>query len=341
MGPGDCRSPRLASSPCGSFTPPTGISAGRSTVRGCSLPRRRSSTTCSKSSLPSGWTWWSSPVTSMTGRSPRWMRSGSRMTPSLGWRRPGHASSSPAATTTAPSASGSGPGSWTLPASTSAPTPRRSTDRCCSRTTTGRWPSTASPISTPRCCVSPGSCRARSHEAALGEAMRRVRADLATRSPDIRSVVLAHAFVAGCAPSDSERDISVGGVSMVSSSIFDGVDYTALGHLHGPHTLSDGVRYSGSPWPTPSPRPASARDRGWSTSTPPAASPPNSSRPRFRVRWRCCAATSTGCSPTPTSPGTSGRGSMPTSPTICGRCGPWSGCASGFRTPSHSASNRP
>ncbi len=62
-----------------------------------------------------------------------------------------------------------------------------------------------------------------------------------------RSVVLAHAFVAGCAPSDSERDISVGGVSMVSASVFEGVDYTALGHLHGPHVLSDGVRYSGSP----------------------------------------------------------------------------------------------
>jgi len=89
----------------------------------------------------------------------------------------------------------------------------------------------------------------RSHEAALSEAMRRVRSDLATRGG--RSVVLAHAFVAGTAgdptPSASERDISVGGVSLVPASVFDGIDYTALGHLHGRHTLSDTIRYSGSP----------------------------------------------------------------------------------------------
>jgi exonuclease SbcD len=85
----------------------------------------------------------------------------------------------------------------------------------------------------------------RSHEAALTEAMRRVRADLATRPG--RSVVLAHAFVAGAEPSDSERDISVGGVSLVPTSVFDGVSYAALGHLHGRHTLTDTVRYSGSP----------------------------------------------------------------------------------------------
>jgi exonuclease SbcD len=85
----------------------------------------------------------------------------------------------------------------------------------------------------------------RSHEAALTEAMQRVRADLAGRRA--RSVVVAHAFVAGAQPSDSERDISVGGVSVVPTSVFDGVDYTALGHLHGRHTLTDSVRYSGSP----------------------------------------------------------------------------------------------
>jgi exonuclease SbcD len=92
------------------------------------------------------------------------------------------------------------------------------------------------------------SLPARSHEAALGEAMRRVRADLATRGG--RSVVLAHAFVGGSSTpegSESERDISVGGVSLVPVSVFDGVDYAALGHLHGRHTLADGVRYSGSP----------------------------------------------------------------------------------------------
>jgi exonuclease SbcD len=86
----------------------------------------------------------------------------------------------------------------------------------------------------------------RSHEAALTEAMRRVGSDLAGR-PAARSVVLAHAFVAGAAPSDSERDISVGGISVVPSSLFEHIGYAALGHLHGRQVLTDTVRYSGSP----------------------------------------------------------------------------------------------
>ncbi|MFD8990986.1 exonuclease SbcCD subunit D [Streptomyces goshikiensis] len=86
-----------------------------------------------------------------------------------------------------------------------------------------------------------------SHEAVLGAAMDRIRADLATRQPGTRSVVLAHAFVTGGQASDSERDITVGGVEAVPASVFDGVDYAALGHLHGCQTISERVRYSGSP----------------------------------------------------------------------------------------------
>lgn len=85
------------------------------------------------------------------------------------------------------------------------------------------------------------------HTAVLEAAMERVRADLATRPAGTRSVVLAHAFVAGGAPSDSERDITVGGVASVPAEVFAGVDYTALGHLHGCQTITERVRYSGSP----------------------------------------------------------------------------------------------
>ncbi|UNO38638.1 exonuclease SbcCD subunit D [Streptomyces sp. MST-110588] len=85
------------------------------------------------------------------------------------------------------------------------------------------------------------------HAAVLGAAMERVRADLASRPAGTRSVVLAHAFVTGGAPSDSERDITVGGVASVPAAVFDGVDYVALGHLHGCQTINDRVRYSGSP----------------------------------------------------------------------------------------------
>ena len=108
----------------------------------------------------------------------------------------------------------------------------------------------ALPYLDPDAVREPWGLGARSHAAALGEAMRRVRTDLAAR-PGARSVVLAHAFVAGSGDalqaSDSERDISVGGVSLVPTSLFEGVDYTALGHLHGRHVLTETVRYSGSP----------------------------------------------------------------------------------------------
>lgn len=85
------------------------------------------------------------------------------------------------------------------------------------------------------------------HTEVLSAAMTRVRADLAARPAGTRSVVLAHAFVAGGAPSDSERDITVGGVAAVPADVFEGIDYVALGHLHGCQTISDRVRYSGSP----------------------------------------------------------------------------------------------
>jgi DNA repair protein SbcD/Mre11 len=92
---------------------------------------------------------------------------------------------------------------------------------------------------------------ARSHEAVTAAAMRRIRADVAHRAPDARTVVAAHAFVVGGLPSESERDIRVGGVDHVPAGVFTGVDYVALGHLHGPQRVggSDGtvLRYSGSP----------------------------------------------------------------------------------------------
>ncbi|QXJ20468.1 exonuclease SbcCD subunit D [Actinomadura graeca] len=87
----------------------------------------------------------------------------------------------------------------------------------------------------------------RGHAATLAEAMRRVRADAARRGPGVPTVVLAHAFVTGGEASESERDISVGGSSHVPASVFEGVGYAALGHLHGAWAVTPRVRYSGSP----------------------------------------------------------------------------------------------
>lgn len=87
---------------------------------------------------------------------------------------------------------------------------------------------------------------ARGHTGVLTEAMRRVNSDLTGRD-GARSVVLAHAFVSGGAGCDSERRIAVGGVEQVPAEVFDGVDYVALGHLHGAQVITESARYSGSP----------------------------------------------------------------------------------------------
>ena len=85
------------------------------------------------------------------------------------------------------------------------------------------------------------------HTRVLTRALAAVAADRAVRGG--RAVALAHAWVTGGQASDSERDIAVGGVGHVPAGLFDGLDYTALGHLHRPQVLREGLRYSGSPLP--------------------------------------------------------------------------------------------
>ncbi len=86
----------------------------------------------------------------------------------------------------------------------------------------------------------------RSHASVLTAAVERIKQDAAARGID-RVVAMAHAFVTGGAASESERDIRVGGIGDVPASVFAGLRYTALGHLHGQQELAAGVRYSGSP----------------------------------------------------------------------------------------------
>jgi exonuclease SbcD len=92
----------------------------------------------------------------------------------------------------------------------------------------------------------------RSHSAVIGFAMNNIRTDAVTRTA--RTVVLSHCFAARVAatPNDEqtvglERDITAGGLDVVPLSHFDGIDYVALGHIHGRAQLSEGVRYSGAP----------------------------------------------------------------------------------------------
>jgi DNA repair protein SbcD/Mre11 len=91
----------------------------------------------------------------------------------------------------------------------------------------------------------------RSHASVLAAAAAQIRADAASRGIG-RTVVTAHAFISGALPCDSERDIRVGGIGDAPASVFAGLNYVALGHLHGqqdvrPPGETSRIRYSGSP----------------------------------------------------------------------------------------------
>ncbi len=62
-----------------------------------------------------------------------------------------------------------------------------------------------------------------------------------------RNVLITHQFVTGAMRSESE-EISVGGSDNVDATVFDGFDYVALGHIHGPqHIGRETLRYCGTP----------------------------------------------------------------------------------------------
>ena len=94
----------------------------------------------------------------------------------------------------------------------------------------------------------------RTHAGVLNAAMERIRADLVNQG-DARVVVVSHAFITGGSSSESERSLEIGGIGDAPSSVFAGVDYVAMGHLHGtqvistPESTSTIVKYSGSPLP--------------------------------------------------------------------------------------------
>ena len=62
-----------------------------------------------------------------------------------------------------------------------------------------------------------------------------------------RNVLVTHQFVTGASTCESE-ELSVGGTDNVDASVFDGFDYVALGHIHGPQNIgSNRIRYCGTP----------------------------------------------------------------------------------------------
>ncbi|TVX97375.1 exonuclease SbcCD subunit D [Cohnella terricola] len=90
----------------------------------------------------------------------------------------------------------------------------------------------------------------RSHDDAMKVIVERIGAGM---DPAARHVFVGHAFVTpGARPeentSQSERPLSIGGAEYVNADYFNPFHYTALGHLHQAHHVSnEKIRYSGSP----------------------------------------------------------------------------------------------
>lgn len=63
------------------------------------------------------------------------------------------------------------------------------------------------------------------------------------------NIVMAHTFMAGSEVCESDRFAQAGGSELVSSKVFEGFDYVALGHLHRHQKAGEHARYSGSPLP--------------------------------------------------------------------------------------------
>lgn len=81
------------------------------------------------------------------------------------------------------------------------------------------------------------------------DAYLKVNEQVAQHSAE-RRIALAHCFVAGGTASESERDITVGGLETIPVRAFSSFNYTALGHLHKRQILQAGkVVYSGSLFP--------------------------------------------------------------------------------------------
>ena len=69
----------------------------------------------------------------------------------------------------------------------------------------------------------------------------------ATLDHSARNVLVTHQFVTGSERCESE-ELSVGGSDNVDAAVFDGFDYVALGHIHGPQNVGcERIRYCGTP----------------------------------------------------------------------------------------------
>ena len=84
----------------------------------------------------------------------------------------------------------------------------------------------------------------RSQETAMMAVCDKIRE---TMDKTKRNIVLSHALIVSAELSESDRSARVGFATAVSKDVFTGFDYAALGHIHKPQIIGDGIRYCGSP----------------------------------------------------------------------------------------------
>ncbi|WP_203651603.1 exonuclease SbcCD subunit D [Secundilactobacillus yichangensis] len=83
----------------------------------------------------------------------------------------------------------------------------------------------------------------------LDQAFERVVTEMKRHfDPAKKHLLVAHFFAAGSSTTDSETNLTVGGLAAVPTDLLADFDYVALGHLHGKDALQlTTARYSGSP----------------------------------------------------------------------------------------------
>jgi len=65
--------------------------------------------------------------------------------------------------------------------------------------------------------------------------------------PGKKNILISHSFIVNATTSVSDKAAEVGRATMIGSYVFDGFDYVALGHIHGPQDINDRIRYCGTP----------------------------------------------------------------------------------------------
>src|SRR5699024_2033808 len=117
------------------------------------------------------------------------------------------------------------------------------------------------------------------HYSIMSHVMEQVHEVIAERGlADATHIMMAHLFAAGATGSESERNIGedigqgseVGTLGQVPADMFVGMDYVALGHLHGRQ------------WPIRSPSTTTAKACGYWKPTPKGLPPTPSNGSTFR-----------------------------------------------------------